>query len=342
MDKDLKYFKELLFKSQLPDHDFLFNLAEKCSVIMETEFTDYRPPSDSGIPGGVLDYRNSSLPLVVVPDIHARPKFVYNILKYPLTEDFLGTDKSYTVLEALDKKLINLVCVGDALHSEHSSIIRWFAISTEFKFGITTGTAMTEEMKDGLNTICSLMELKCLYPENFQFLKGNHENIMNKSSEGDYGFRKYADEGKMVRTFITDYYGDDVLYILSCVEYDMPLIFVNQNCVISHAEPKKGFTKNQLINARADGTVVEGLTWTDNDAAEDGSVELVIKNLAEMNDIENYIYLGGHRPVSGLYKLRQNGKYIQFHNPGEQHVALVKNGQKFDPDFDLVDVDTEY
>lgn len=342
MEKDLKYFKNLLFQSQLPSHDFLFDLAEKCSVVLEQEINDYRPAANSGEAGSLLDYRSSSLPLVVIPDIHARPKFIYNILKYPLTEEFLGTKTSYTILEALERKLINLVCVGDALHTEHSTIIRWFTISTEFKFGVTTGNAMSEEMKDGLNTVSALMELKCLFPENFHFLKGNHENIMNKSGDGDYGFRKYADEGKMVRTFITDYYGDDVLYIMSCVEYDLPLIFINPSCVISHAEPRTGFTKEQLINARSDAFVVEGLTWTDNDAAESGSVESIIKNLSELDDVENYVYLGGHRPVSDLYKLRQNGKYIQFHNPAAQHIALVKNGKKFNPDCDLVDVDCEY
>ena len=70
----------------------------------------------------------------------------------------------------------------------------------------------------------------------------------------------------------------------------------------------------------------------------EGSVEATIKNLTGLEDCGDYVYLGGHRPVNGNYKLRQNGLYIQFHNPGLQNVAIVKSDKKFNPNLDIVEV----
>jgi hypothetical protein len=72
------------------------------------------------------------------------------------------------------------------------------------------------------------------------------------------------------------------------------------------------------------GKVIEGLTWTANDAAEDGSVQQMIKHYLAPEYREFAYYFGGHRPVSGLHHKRAKGKYIQIHNP-QKHVAAVIN-----------------
>ena len=64
----------------LPSHDEIFNLADAASTVLETESSVYRPESESGKPGSLLDFQKSPLPLIVVPDIHARPHFMENIL----------------------------------------------------------------------------------------------------------------------------------------------------------------------------------------------------------------------------------------------------------------------
>ena len=334
--------KKILQAPDLPGHDFIFALADCASTLLETEITDYRKVSENGLPGSLLDFQHSPLPLIVVPDIHARPLFLENILDYVLPEDFLGA-KPRKVSDALRYGLIRMICVGDALHTEVGTKERWIAAEIEFAQNLYTGPAISSEMKDGLSVICALMKMKECYPNNFHFLKGNHENILNRTDNGDYGFRKFADEGRMVREFISEYYGDDVLYMLSCVENAMPLIAVTNNCVISHAEPKAAFRKDQLINARMEPAVVEGLTWTDNDAAQNGSVQEIIDELCESlpdgtKNTEDYVYLGGHRPVKENYALRQNGKYIQIHNPKKQNIALVRTDRKFNPDTDIVSV----
>ena len=88
----------------------------------------------------------------------------------------------------------------------------WSCIENEFESGNHRGSFMKAEMKACLSTLCAVMTLKCIHRENFHFLKGNHENILNETAGGDYAFCKYADEGEMVKIFISEYYGDDVLY----------------------------------------------------------------------------------------------------------------------------------
>lgn len=336
----LSEIKQILWANELPSHDVIFNLCDQASTVLETEITDYRAESDSGKAGSLLDFQQAPLPLLVVPDIHARPHFIENILNYRLPEDFVAG--GLTVFDSLSSGLVRIVCVGDALHTEVDTKERWIAAEIEFASNIYTGPAISAEMKDGFAVLGALMKLKSLFPAYVHFLKGNHENILNRTGEGDYAFVKFADEGRMVREFITEYYGEDVLYLLSCVENALPLIAVSNNCVISHAEPRYGYRKDQLVNARSEASVVEGLTWTDNDAAQAGSVKEIIEELCSPDqNPDKYVYLGGHRPVKEKYALRQGGRYIQIHNPRCQNIALVRPNKIFNPETDIVSVEKD-
>lgn len=337
MLKDFVIVKNQLFSEDLPFHSVLFEHCEKVSNILENEITSYRPVAKSGEPGSLLDFRNNPLPTIIVPDIHARPDFIYNILKYRLPESIINySDRS--VFHALKKGLIRIICVGDALHTEKTQM-RWARIQKEFEQGISTGPEMSAEMQEGLNTILSLMKLKILFPEYFHFLKGNHENILNKTGNGDYGFVKYANEGNMVKKFLFDMYGDDVIYLISCIENSLPLISMNNKFVVSHAEPRDFYSRDTLINARENPKIVEGLTWTNNDAAKEGSVFYILKEAAESTDISNWYYFGGHRPVKENYQFRQEGKYVQFHNPVKQNILFIKPEESIDLDKILINVD---
>lgn len=342
MSKKLKEVQEILNQTGLPSHDFVFDLCNITSTILENEKEVYRPEADSGEAGSLLDFRNKNLPLVVIPDIHARPDFLSHILKYTLPTGFIPkVRKEYTVFQALSKGYIRLVCVGDALHTEFGTKDRWLAAMEEFNNAIYTGPSISAEMLEGMKTICALMKLKEFFPDNFHFLKGNHENIMNQTAYGDFAFRKFANEGYMVREFVHDFYGDDILYLMSCVENALPLMAVTGNCVVSHAEPKTGFTMEQIINARKYAEVVAGLTWTANDDAQQGSVEQIIANICGPVMVPRYVYLAGHRPVKGNYALRQNKQFIQIHNPTKENICLVYKTRKFNPDTDIINVNCE-
>ncbi len=323
--------KKILTASKLPSYQDIFDIADEVTDLLMSEKTDYRPEASDGEVGGLLDFKEVKEPIVVVPDLHARPYFLLNILQFTL-------ESGKTVFEALKDNDIYLVFVGDILHTERNTRERWSAAALEFAENIYTGPAISAEMQEGLSLLCGLMKLKSMFPVHCHILKGNHENIYNHTGDGDYGFRKFADEGNMCRLFVQDYYGDDILYMIHCFEKNLPLLFLGNKCLVSHAEPKVAYNRQELIDARMLGRVVEGLTWTENDAAQEGSVAATIKNLTGLEDCGDYLYLGGHRPVNGNYKLRQDGLYIQIHNPGLQNVAIVKSDKKFNPNIDIVEV----
>ena len=194
---------------------------------------------------------------------------------------------------------------------------------------------MNEEMVEGLTLLSMIMELKIAFPANVHILKGNHENIMNVRGPGDYPFRKFANEGEMVKDFISAVYGDDVLMVISCFEKNLPLAAVFPECVISHAEPARAFSREELICGMDCDEIILGLTWTENNAAENGSVKKMLDSLTGNSDA---LYFGGHRPIQGNYALRQQGKYVQIHNPDRQNVVLVHKDKNIDLENDIVQV----
>jgi hypothetical protein len=325
---------------RLPDYDEFFKTADRTASVLEAEDEVYRPLAGNGKPGSVLDFTKlPALPLVVVPDLHARVYFLRNILDFVPPAGFLDKVlEGKTLLDALEMGAVRIVCVGDALHAEQRARDRWLEAWKYFNEGIYDGKAMREEMEEGLTLLELLMVCKCRFSATFHFLKGNHENIMDKRGGGDFPFCKFADEGEMVLKFMHNVYGDDVLHIISCCENLLPLVAVLPGCVISHAEPRRGFTREELVNARNSAEVVAGLTWTENDGAKQGSVKAVLEGLLGKGAGARAVYLAGHRPVPGKYALRQNGLFIQFHNTEMQNVALVSPGAVFNPDNDIVSV----
>jgi hypothetical protein len=335
---------ELYAEQHLPDHDELFKIADRTASVLEAEDESYCPVARDGKPGALLDFTKfPELPLIVVPDLHARAYFLLNVLDFVPPEGFWDkTLAGKTVLEALELGAARVVCVGDALHAELRARERWLEAMRDFDRGITDGKPMREEMEEGLTLLELVMTCKCRFPAAFHFLKGNHENITNRHGGGDFPFCKFADEGEMVMRFMRRVYGDDVLHVISYFEDILPLIAAFPECVISHAEPRRAFSREELINARQSAEVVAGLTWTENEGAQQGSVKAVIDALLGGQASSHAVYLAGHRPVIGKYALRQDGLFIQFHNTEMQDIALVQPGVKFNPERDIVSVVNDY
>ena len=350
---DFNDFKALLTLDELPKYDYLFSLCDKISSLLESEICEYRPAAtvgteagvggagaDSGadgiLPGSLIEI-NQKKPVIVVPDIHARRDFLLNILNFKIPDTgAFSSAGGLTVFDALKKGEIFVVCVGDAVHSERQNKTRWLMALEDYVSEIYTGNSMTAEMIDSLGVLAALMELKLAFPNNFHFLKGNHENIMNKTGSGDFAFRKFADEGNMTRDFIQNYYGDDILYLISLYENALPLVFANPFCVVSHAEPRRAYSRQELINARLDGLVVEGLTWTRNGESREGCVQQIIDEIFEYNgwcdenaNSKNAYYFAGHSPIQGDYALRQGGRFIQIHNPSKQNIIIAGGSEPF-------------
>ena len=323
-----------------PSYEAFFSTLVTATEVLDNEITSYRQKNDQENAGSVLDFtQDKDLPLIIIPDIHARTDFIKNILNYTITPElnFIKTAKQISVYQALKKNKIRIICVGDALHTEINTIERWKNIQIEFSKNIFTGPAATLEARDCFNTLFALLLLKISFPNNFHFLKGNHENIYNTTGDGDYSFRKIADEGNTLKRFIQNYYGEDILYLISYYEKSLPLISITKQCVISHAEPRTSYTKNELINAKQNPQIIEDLTWTNNDEAEENSVKKIIKNLLGTNS--KAIYFAGHRPVIENFKKLHNGLFYQIHNPHKQNIVLIYKDKDFNPETDIIGVE---
>lgn len=327
-------------QKELPSHDTLFNLLDKAILILEEEKGDLRPQNDEGEPGGLILLTDTK-PAIIVPDIHARPAFVKNIVNFKLPQKFIKDYTRGTVLQLLNDNNLYMVCVGDAFHTERTRN-RWLKIQSEFDQNNYTGPNMCAEMTECLNAFCALLLLKIQNPLNFHFIKGNHENIMNVNCDGNSAFFKYADEGNMVKNFISAWYGDDILYLISLYENLLPLVVKLPKAVVSHAEPSLALTKDQIINIKSNPVFVHSLIWTANDEVKDNTVEKIIENLFERDSQEakkDVVYFAGHRPVKSSFALRQKGRLIQLHNPGEQNIAVVESENGFNPEKNILNVD---
>jgi len=323
-----------------PSYEAFFSTLATATEVLDNEITSYRQKNEQENAGSVLDFtQDKDLPLIIIPDIHARTDFIKNILNYTITPElnFIKTAKQISVYQALKKNKIRIICVGDALHTEINTIERWKNIQIEFSKNIFTGPAATLEARDCFNTLFALLLLKISFPNNFHFLKGNHENIYNTTGDGDYSFRKIADEGNTLKRFIQNYYGEDILYLISYYEKSLPLISITKQCVISHAEPRTSYTKNELINAKQNPQIIEDLTWTNNNEAEENSVKKIIKNLLGTNS--KAIYFAGHRPVIENFKKLHNGLFYQIHNPHKQNIVLIYKDKDFNPETDIIGVE---
>ena len=177
-----------------------------------------------GNPGGLLDFTEiyPVIPTIVVPDLHARADFMLDILKYKPVIKETDINGKKNILDLMRSGSIRVVCVGDGLHSELNKL-RWLEAYNDYEKEITTGNAMKQEMLEGLSLMEIVMRCKCSFPEYFHFLKGNHENIMNTNRLGNHPFRKFAQEGEMVRAFMSSYYGDDVLDRIRVILRTVPM-----------------------------------------------------------------------------------------------------------------------
>ena len=318
--------------AQLPGEDCLSRLLDVTIGTLEGEPPEYRPPADDGKPGALLDFSGNDLPAIIVPDLHARPDFLIRLMDCPFGAG--------TVLSALNQGAVNVICVGDGVHTENMTwaYARWKESLLSWERGSVDCAGMRAEMHDGFATMMGVASLKNAFPRCFHFLKGNHENILNREGGGDHPFRKFAFEGEMVRSFIHAVYGDVLLHLIHCFECVLPLVVIGGRFGVSHAEPFTAYSRDEIINGRADAQLVHDFTWTANDEALEGSVRSQFAQLNAAGDAARMRWFGGHRPIEGKYFLRQDGAFVQIHNPNEMNVAFVPPDREFCLERDIVAV----
>ncbi|TVR91308.1 MAG: calcineurin [Spirochaetaceae bacterium] len=307
-------------------------LAAVCRVL-DAEHPHLRPPDSGGLPGGVVNLR-PELPLVALPDIHGRQEFILAALSASYPDHGIQEPLLY----ALDAGRAQLLFVGDYVHAEARARERWMRAFKEFSGGFKKHAAMDQEMNENLGVLQTFALLKQAYPDIVHGLKGNHENISNEEGEGNHAFGKFVLEGAMVVEYMERFYPGAPFEAVYRLEKSLPLLAVGSSFLMSHAEPARFFGREEVIEYRSSPEVVEGLTWTDNDQAEPGSVYAMLEHFLRYSEPHEAMYLGGHRPVESLYALRAEGRYVQFHNPARYVVALPPVNRLFDPERDVLEL----
>lgn len=298
----------------LPQLAAYSGLLERAATLLSREPARIRPHDDSDRPGGVVEL-HKDIPTILIPDLHARMDFMLAVL-------FYMDNTGLTVLERLANRMLQIVCVGDGFHSEGRAAKRWAVALEEYGGGFADHGAMDEEMAESLGLMEMVMELKTAFPGVFHFLKGNHENVANELGEGNFPFRKFAKEGPMVKQYLEQFFGPSFVDTFALYEKNLPLLAVGRNFLVTHAEPKTYYPRERVIAYRGDGELVQGLTWTDNDAAEEGSVARMLEAYLGEQAARAF-HFAGHRPVKGRYATRAGGRFVQIHNPAKFIIAWL-------------------
>ncbi|HNY16848.1 MAG TPA: hypothetical protein PKL75_05310 [Treponemataceae bacterium] len=326
---------EIRNRSSVPGRDELLELVDRAAEALSSEDPAIRPRDASGLPGGFVRLERG-LPAILVPDLHARPGFVSAALAMELSSSGArgrSRRRAVTTLDAIAGGDLALVFLGDAFHAERGALDRWLAAYGEFRLGRVLSAPMGEEMRDGLAAVSLVLELKAAFPRAVHFLKGNHENARNEEGGGNHPFGKFAEEGRMTREWLAARYGIEALERYARMERSLPVCLAGDRFVASHAEPARGYALGAIVNARENPEVVEGLTWTDNGEAADGSAQAILDEC--LPDVQGARYFVGHRCVSGGYALRANGKVVQIHDPDAYQVAFVPPDRAIDFSRDL-------
>lgn len=301
--------------SDVIDRDEYMEKLKNILSLYEAGERDYRPISNSGLPGGLIELKEDT-PTIVVPDLHGRADFLEKLLNF--------TIDGYSVIELLSLSSIQVVCVGDGFHSERRGKKRWLKSNTEFEGGFVLHTNIDEEMGENLRTMEYVIELKLLFPGYFHFLKGNHENIKNEEAGGDYPFGKYTSEGEIVRAWVLQFLGEEFLESYAKLEKLFPLVAVGDSLFISHTFPSKKYSREEIINYTEFPDLIHDFTW--NRSTLDSS-ELLDSYLKDFTGDKRGLYVIGHTPVKGRGEFHFENRFLKIHNPDNMYV-LYHDGNK--------------
>jgi hypothetical protein len=290
-----------------------------------------RPRSRKGQPGALLEV--STPASIIVPDLHGRIDFLKALLCSEFPEESISR-KGKTIARLLSEGELSIICLGDVLHSEGLEAAQtWKHISlllaeTPGPEGLLT-EEMDEEMGRSLKTLMLVAGLMTRFPGTFFCLKGNHDNMGNKSSEGDLPFYKYAYEGIMGSEWFRARYGERLLEMIRDYELLLPLVAKGRGFFASHAEPLKPIDSASLREYRSRPDVVRSLIWTENGEAFDGSVEQTMRSLSKDGDsIKTTLWFAGHRHVQNGFKLRASDGFAQIHDPNRNQVVIADDGSE--------------
>ena len=260
---------------------------------------------------GIKELPNQSIPTIIIPDLHARREHLVNILE---KQDQFGA----TVLERLQKGELNLVCLGDGWHSENKKDWQEGAIEREpvdpnLSLLIPSEKAVNRDMVKSLGMMKMIQELKTQNPDNFHYIRGNHDDVMGSEGEIERDYGKYGiNQTGVARDWVRNNYEFGENFLRQYVEWEksLPLVVKGRSFVASHSAVNKNlaYVKKEDILKR-ERSVPYGFTWTDNtkegekaESSKEANSD-VLKTLGMPEDTDWYI---GHRKVTEDTHRRQD------------------------------------
>jgi pSer/pThr/pTyr-binding forkhead associated (FHA) protein len=278
---------------------------------------------------GSIVYLDNGKPTLVISDLHARRDFLQNALN--------TTVNGERMIDLLEKGEVNIVLLGDAMHSEDRT--RWgtwrqdsngkWVLSKAFQ-----GSELDGEMVQAIGLMRMIMELKSRHPQNFHYLRGNHDDM--NASLGI--FRKYSNESVLVNEWMNQHYGQDVVKQWVEFEQQLPLIAVGtrqdgSQFVMSHAAPGTVLSGKDLDHKPAQA--YKQLAWTDNNRISEDFLDQNIRGtLTQLGLKEDAQWIIGHRDVARgtNYRSQLGGQLIQINDKKRQLVYFVPASGELNPD----------
>lgn len=299
--------------------------------------------------GGLLHL--SDLPTLVLPDLHARRSFLVAVLAMRIIDGPLAGQQ---VFDLLQQGLINIICVGDIVHSEERS---YWVVNLD---GEWTPDLLDKEMVRSLGAGLMIMYLKLQFPEHFYCLRGNHDDMIAEMGP----FRKFVgvrrdEEGELVMvdgshvltgekgesTIVREWvlnrkgWGQDFVDAWSHFEQALPLFASGSYYTISHTLPFVPISEADLRNPQRSKDVVYELT--SNRGIKEAAIRGTLQNLGLQDSVQRWFY--GHTPVSlkkneGKYEEDLDGFLVRLNSPVRLVYAYVPPShaeRRFNPAIDV-------
>ncbi|TKB10652.1 metallophosphoesterase [Desulforhopalus sp. IMCC35007] len=182
----------------------------------------FRPENDQGVAGGLIELTSQSAP-VIVGDLHAQ---VDNFLKI-LSENCL--------LDCLRLKTATLIILGDAVHSENAHEMDKFETS--------------------MLIMDLIIRLKLTFPENFFYLRGNHDSFSPEINKN--GFL----QGELFREYLTEHRGEEYVEEMTHFYNNLAYVVCSTDYLCCHAGPPRSkVTRAEIINMTSDSPLIKEMT----------------------------------------------------------------------------------
>lgn len=294
------------------------------------------------------------LPTIIIPDLHSRRGMLIDILSHRLTDGHYAGGQLFELLHA---GLINIVCVGDIVHSEERS--DWVINEN----GDWTPELLAKEMIHSLGAAMLIMYLKMQYSAHFHCLRGNHDDIAGELAKD---FRKFVglkfENGELVfengRPVITSNEGESIItrnWILKrgkgwgpafldlWGQFDraLPVFAQGSNFVVSHYLPGRALSKEEIEDKNRSREATRQLTSLDEKSVQQEAIDQTLENLGLKESALYWFH--GHRIVpttlnEGKYAIGSDGRTVRLNNPKNHVFAYVPgpvDRRQFDPTTDV-------